>query len=209
MMMSLRSSLDDGFDVLAEAVAAVARKAHARGWVPATSGNFSAVLQREPLRLAITAMGADKERITAAQVVEIDGAGERLRGSGAPSAETPLHLAIVATRGAGAVVHTHSRWATLLSLTHERGVALEGYELLKALRGITTHEHREWLEVVENRQDWAAARPEIEATLRGHTPAHGFLIRGHGLYTWGEDLAEAWRHLETIEFLLEVEGRRR
>jgi methylthioribulose-1-phosphate dehydratase len=37
---------------------------------------------------------------------------------------------------------------------------------------------------------------------------HGFLIRGCGLYTWGRDLDEARRHVESFEFLFEVVGRR-
>jgi methylthioribulose-1-phosphate dehydratase len=45
--------------------------------------------------------------------------------------------------------------------------------------------------------------------LRLRTDAHGFLIRSHGLYTWGRDLAEANRQLEILEFLLEVTARKR
>ena len=75
--------------------------------------------------------------------------------------------------------------------------------------GWRTHEHREWLPILENTQDWAAAAPGVEAMLAEHPDAHGFLIRRHGLYTWGRDLAEAKRHLETLEFLFEVMGRKR
>jgi methylthioribulose-1-phosphate dehydratase len=45
--------------------------------------------------------------------------------------------------------------------------------------------------------------------LAAHPDAHGFLIRRHGLYTWGQDLAEAKRHLETLEFLFEAIERKR
>ena len=60
---------------LAGRIAELGRQAHHRGWVLGTSGNFSAVLSREPLRLAITASGADKGRLEPAQVLEIDGDG--------------------------------------------------------------------------------------------------------------------------------------
>jgi methylthioribulose-1-phosphate dehydratase len=30
------------------------------------------------------------------------------------------------------------------------------------------------------------------------------LLKAHGLYTWGADVAEARRHVEILEFLLEV-----
>jgi methylthioribulose-1-phosphate dehydratase len=79
--------------------------------------------------------------------------------------------------------------------------------MLKGLAGVTTHEHREWIPILHNTQDWTAAAPAVEALLRDRPEAHAFLIRGHGLYTWGRDLMEARRHLEVLEFLLEVVGR--
>jgi methylthioribulose-1-phosphate dehydratase len=197
---------------LAEAAVRLAElgpELHARGWVLGTSGNFSAVLSREPLRLAITPSGVDKGRIDPAQVLAVDSAGAPVAGGGRPSDETRLHLAVVAARGAGAVVHTHSVWATLLSEAHagEKGLAIEGYEMLKGLDGVATHEHREWIPILDNSQDWRAAAPALEALLRARPETHAFLIRGHGLYTWGRDLAQARRHVEVLEFLLEVVGR--
>ena len=201
-----------GFDALAVQLAEVGRLCYARGWALGTSGNFSAVTGTAPLTLAITPSGIDKGLLEPAQIVEIDGRGRVLRGSGRPSAETALHLAIVRSRGAGAVLHTHSVWSTILSDGVEDaagGLAIEGYEMLKGLDGIRTHEHREWLPIVENTQDWAVAAPRIEATLREHPEVHGFLIRRHGLYTWGQDLAAARRQLEILEFLFEAMGRKR
>jgi len=194
---------------LAGRIAELGRQAHHRGWVLGTSGNFSAVVSREPLRLAITASGVDKGRLGPAQILEIDGEGRAVGGSGRPSAETSLHLAVVRERGAGAVLHTHSPWSTLLSDAHAGagGLAIEGYEMLKGLDGVATHEHREWLPIVENTQDWSAGAAEVESRLRQRPDAHGLLIRRHGLYTWGRDFDEAVRHLEVLEFLLEVVGR--
>ena len=193
----------------ARRLAEVGRHAHGRGWALGTSGNFSAVLGEAPLRLAITSSGRDKGRLSAEEILEIGGDGAVLSGSGRPSAETSLHLAIVRARGAGAVLHTHSLWSTLLSEAHAGagGLAVEGYEMLKGLAGVATHVHREWLPIVDNSQDWEAEAPALEARLRRDTASHGFLIRRHGLYTWGRDLDEAARHLEVLEFLLEAVGR--
>jgi len=204
-----RSAPHSVYDELAGRIAELGRQAHHRGWVLGTSGNFSAVVSRDPLRLAITASGVDKGRLGPAQVLEIDGEGRAVRGGGRPSAETSLHLAIVRARGAGAVLHTHSPWSTLLSDAHAGagGLAIEGYEMLKGLDGVATHEHREWLPIVENTQDWSAGAAGVEAVLRQRPDAHGLLIRRHGLYTWGRDFDEAVRHLEVLEFLLEVVGR--
>lgn len=194
----------------AAALADLGRRAHARGWALGTSGNFSAVIAAEPLRVAITRSGVDKGQLAAGHILEIDERGAATTpAAGRPSAETALHLAIVAARGAGAVVHTHSLWSTLLSDAHaaQGGLALEGYEMLKGLRGVTTHEHREWLPIVENSQDWEREAARVRTVLDAHPEAHGFLIRRHGMYTWGRDVDEAARHLEVLEFLLEAVGR--
>src|SRR5213078_2605842 len=117
---------------------------YARGWAFGTSGNFSAVVQRDPVTLAITTSGVDKGLLEPGQIVAIDGGGRVLRGSGKPSAEATLHLAIARARRAGALLHTHSVWSTILSDT---GVVVfkqkTAYEMLKGLDGVHTHEHQE------------------------------------------------------------------
>jgi len=198
------------FAELAAQLAEIGRDCYARGWALGTSGNFSAVVNRDPLRLAITTSGVDKGTLSSGAIVEIDEHGKVVAGSGRPSAEASLHLAIARGRGAGAVLHTHSIWSTILSdAATEDGLAVEGYEMLKGLDGVGTHEHREWLPILDNTQDWAAAVPQVEEMLAEQPAAHGFLIRRHGLYTWGRDLAAAKRHVEILEFLFEVMGRKR
>jgi methylthioribulose-1-phosphate dehydratase len=199
------------FRGLAEALAATGREFYSRGWVQGTSGNFSAVVSREPLRLAVTSTGLDKSTLAAGQFLEIDDAGRVLRGDGRPSSEVSIHVAAVRERGAGAVLHTHSVWNTILSeaLAAEGGIAFEGFEMLKGLDGVRTHVHREWLPILDNSQDMAALGKIVTATLKQYPGAHGLLLRRHGLYTWGRDLAEAKRHVEILEFLMEVLGRTR
>jgi methylthioribulose-1-phosphate dehydratase len=184
---------------------------HRRGWMLGTSGNLSTVLSREPLRVAITASSIDKGRMNPRQILEVDGNGRMLQGvEGRPSAETLLHLEVVRSTGAGAVMHTHSVWTTVLSDVHhgQGGFGIEGYEMLKGLEGIQTHEHREWIPVVENSQDMAALALKAQSLLADHPKTHGLLVRRHGMYTWGKDLATAARHVEILEFLMEAVGRR-
>jgi len=197
------------FCELAALLAALGRDFYRRGWALGTSGNFSAVASREPLRLAITRSGVDKGVLTADHILQIDANGEAAERVGRPSAETMLHLTVVRVRGANAVLHTHSVWSTIVSEAYagEGGVSIEGYEMLKGLAGVHTHEHREWLPIIENSQDAAALARAVEETLKQCPDSHGFLLRRHGLYTWGQDLAEAKRHVEILEFLLEVIGR--
>lgn len=191
-------------------LAGLGREYHARGWALGTSGNYSAVVRKEPLRLLITSSGLDKSRLTAASFLEIDGEGRVVAGKGRPSAETMLHLAVARACGAGAVLHTHSVWNTLVSERHQQegGVAISGYEMLKGLEGVKTHQHREWVPIFENDQDIPALASKVTAALERQAGIHGFLLGGHGLYTWGVDLAQARRHVEIFEFLLELSGRR-
>jgi methylthioribulose-1-phosphate dehydratase len=186
------------------------RDFHARGWVLGTSGNFSAVVSRSPLRLVITASSISKGDIRPEDVLAIgaDGAPVGKRG-GRPSAETALHVAIARTRKAGAVLHTHSVWSTMLSELHgaEGGLRLSGFEMLKGLEGVRTHQHTEWLPIFDNDQDMTALAGRVAEMLEQSPSVHGFLLRGHGLYTWGDDLAQARRHVEILEFLLETSGR--
>lgn len=200
----------DGLEEIAAGLAAVARGFHARGWLLGTSGNLSAVVQREPLMIAMSPSGIDKGELRPEQVLSID-QNARVVGQdgGKPSDESLLHIRIVKERGAGAVLHTHSVWNTILSDVYatDGGIKIEGYEMLKGLQGVRTHEHAEWLPIVENSQDMASLADTIGETLNKHKDAHGFLLRRHGLYSWGNNLAEAKRHIEILEFLLETIGR--
>jgi methylthioribulose-1-phosphate dehydratase len=195
---------------LAAKLAAFGREFHARRWAFGTSGNYSAVLQRQPLRLLITSSGLDKSALSPKDFLEIDQRATVLRGTGKPSAETFLHLAVIRARNAGSVLHTHSVWSTLLSERYEPqgGLAISGYEMLKGLEGVKTHQHREWIPIFANDQDIPSLATRVEAELNRDPGSHGFLLGGHGLYTWGEDLAQARRHIEILEFVFELIGRR-
>lgn len=185
------------------------RDFYGRGWMLGTSGNLSARVGSEPLLLAITASGAPKGAMTPDHILQVDGFGNLILGEGRPSDETELHLTVVRTRQAGSVLHTHSVWSTLLSDAFaDRGsLPIEGFEMLKGLSGVSTHEHSETVPIIENSQDMEALSLALEASLMKYPDAHAVLLRRHGLYTWGRDLPEARRHVEILEFLFEVIGR--
>jgi methylthioribulose-1-phosphate dehydratase len=194
----------------AESLCATARWCYTQGWVPATSGNFS-VRDRESGRILVTASGLDKGTLTPAGLIEVDLEGSVLAGDGRPSAETGLHLVIYKARpAAGAILHVHTVWNTLLSGMHEgEGQAIiSGYELLKGLSGVDTHMHVEQVPILKNSQDYAELTVQLAGVLTEYPESHGVLLSRHGLYTWGESVADARRHLEALEFLFEVEARR-
>jgi methylthioribulose-1-phosphate dehydratase len=195
---------------VAEQLAAVGRRFDARDWVLGTSGNFSVVRQRDPLRLVMTRSGIAKGMLSREGIVEVDADGRALQPDrGRPSAEALLHIEIANARGAGAVLHTHSIWSTVLSDRHAPagGLGIAGYEMLKGLEGISTHEHREWIPILENDQDMTRLAGRVRQVLHDEPACHAFLLRRHGLYTWGETLPQAVRHVEILEFLLEAVGR--
>jgi methylthioribulose-1-phosphate dehydratase len=211
-------SLGGGLRGRAEELCRVAGRFAERGWVPATSGNFSfCVREGGRERVFVTGSGLDKGDLRPDELLEVRFGGANGReyavvtGSGKPSAETSLHGVIYRVRpGAGAIVHGHSIWNTLLSgkFAGDGALVLEGYELLKALSGVRTHAHREVVPVLGNTQDYAEMGERLGEALVAHPDAHGVLLERHGLYTWGQTMADAWRQAEALEFLFEVEGRR-
>lgn len=212
----------DLLESVAASLCATARWCYGRGWAPATSGNFSVRLPDAPeAGILITPSGLDKGNVTPADLIRVDedgsvvggrvGDGLFVAGSGKPSAEVGLHLAIYHGRPqAGAILHVHTVWNTLLSAHYaSRAYApLEGYEILKGLAGVTTHAHLERVPILENSQDYAELCRNMARALDEFPRAHGVLLSRHGLYTWGQSVPEARRHLEALEFLFEVEGRR-
>jgi methylthioribulose-1-phosphate dehydratase len=204
---------------------AIGREFHGRSWSLGTSSNYSAVTSRAPLELLITVSGKDKSALGRDDFVRVDADGRPADGSGKKSsAETLLHCLIaelVPSLGGlpvGAVLHTHSVWSTLLSRADlVRGsLRIEGYEMLKGLEGIGTHDTSEEVPIFANSQDMIELSGQIRERFATadwsdprRPPLHGFLLSGHGLYTWGRDLAEARRHIEIHEFLFEVVARSR
>jgi len=186
-------------------IIAVGRRLDARGLAAATSGNYS--LRVSDDRIAITVSGSHKGRLRAADVMLVDGDGCAL-DERTPSAETPLHMQLYRLYPrVQAVLHVHSVAAVALTsglpeITH---LALQGYEMLKALPGVTTHETRVDIPVFDNSQDIPALGRSIAARLAGEPPPPGYLIRGHGLNAWGGSLDEAERVLEALEHLLTCE----
>ena len=205
----------------ASALIGIGREFHRRGWSLGTSSNYSVVASRDPLELLVTASGKDKSALGEEDFLRVDGNGGLLAGEGPgkASAETMLHCMIASVLPwVGGILHTHSVWGTILSrIDLPRGsLRIEGYEMLKGLSGIETHETAEEVPIFANSQRIDALADQIRLRFLSpewgegsRPPFHGFLLAGHGLYTWGRDLAEARRQIEIFEFLFEVVARSR
>ena len=190
----------------ARTIAETGRDLAALGWTPATSSNFS--MRLDATHAAVTISGRDKGRLSGEDVMVVDFEGNAVATDAKPSAETALHTQIYRRfADAGAVLHTHSRTQTVASrLFAARGVIrFEGWELQKAISGVTTHESTLDVPVFPNTQDMNVLVHQVDAWLDAGKPLHGYLIDGHGIYTWGKDMQETRRHLEAFEFLLACE----
>ncbi len=203
LMGNIPLGSDDPAVALCDAISFIAN----RGWAPGTGGNFSVVVSEKPLQLLVTRSGVDKHSVSPEELLLINRAGKVLNSRAKPSAETLLHTMIARVTGASCILHTHTIWNTVVS-SRELGSELEltGFEMLKGLQGVKTHEHVEKVPVFENSQDIPSLARRISARMKRQPDMHGFLLRGHGLYTWGSSVAEARRHVEIFEFLFEVYG---
>jgi methylthioribulose-1-phosphate dehydratase len=175
-----------------------------KGWTPATSSNFSQRLDNN--YCAITVSGKHKGKLIPDDIMVVDLEGKP-QDDKKPSAETLLHTSLYAWNpDIGAVLHTHSLNSTLITLLTENSLwRLEGYELLKAFNGISSHESAIAMPIFANTQDIASLADEVLEYLNKKIPCWGYLIRGHGVYTWGKDMAETRKHLEAIEYLIQCE----
>lgn len=188
------------FETAAAGVVEMARYAGSRGWVPATSGNFS--VRMDDRLAAVTATGADKANLTNDQVIAAEISGAKHPRA---SAEAPLHLVrYAADPRIGAIAHIHSLPATLLSRRHEDSgyLTLEGWELLKAFAGVKTHETAIQIPILPNDQDTDRLAALFEERSDPESLCPGYLIAGHGLYVWGAGVKDTLRHMEAFDFLL-------
>ena len=178
---------------------------YARGWSPATSSNYSTRLSASQALLTVS--GKHKGQLGPDDVLATDLAGNSLEPGKKPSAETLLHTQLYSWRPEiGAVLHTHSVNATVLSrLTPGDSIEFEDYELQKAFSGVSTHESRVRVPIFDNDQDIARLAAKVQPWLEAHPDCVGYLIRGHGLYTWGARMSDALRQIEAFEFLFECE----
>lgn len=176
---------------------------HRRGWVPATGGNFSSRL--DGATMLITASGCHKGELTPADFLVADFNGKPIDSPRKASYETLLHCQLYKMDGGiGSVLHTHSIANTVLSMQRD-AIRLSGYELLKVLPGITTHDVSVDVPVFENDQDIARLAATVDAQLRRQAGAAAYVIRGHGLYAWGDTIAQARWRVEALEFMFECE----
>ncbi len=190
---------------LSEQIIQAGQFLYARGWSPATSSNYSARLS--PQDVLLTVSGKHKGQLEEDDILATDLQAQSLETNKKPSAEALLHIQLYNWQPSiQAVLHTHSVNATVLSRI-EPAAQIEfcGYELQKAFNGINSHEQPLLVPIFANDQNIARLAEQVQRWLDSHPDCQGYLIRGHGLYTWGASMQDALRQIEAFEFLLECE----
>ncbi len=193
------------FEEARQVLAETGRQLYHRGWSPATSSNYSLRIGAEAA--AITVSGKHKGTLRPEDIMAVDLDGTPLT-AGKPSAETLLHCGLYRRRvEIGAVLHTHSMAATVLSRARSNAETLvfADYEIQKAFPGITTHDCELAIPVVDNSQDIPGLAARIDERISPSDECWAYIIRGHGIYAWGRDLQDCLRHLEALEYLLACE----
>jgi methylthioribulose-1-phosphate dehydratase len=188
-------------------LAAVARSFYDRGWMWGTAGNLS--LRLPDGSFWITASGKAKGRLTTADFLRIAPGGqvmEQGRPDDRPSAETSLHDAIYHLfPEVRACFHIHSIAgnvaARLTDGDNEGDLRLPPLEMLKGL-GVWVQDPSVSLAVLPNHLHVPRIAEELLARFAAAPPqVPGFLIRDHGLTTWGRDAEAALHHVELFEYL--------
>jgi methylthioribulose-1-phosphate dehydratase len=174
-----------------------------RQWCLATSGNFSVRVGVN--HCMITQSGKEKSRLSPDDLMICDLHGAAVDQTLKPSDETPLHSCLYKLDpGIGAVLHTHSVTATVLSRASGAELTMTGFEMQKAFAGIRSHQESIDIVIFDNDQDMQALANKLaKAWTDDRLEVPGFLIRGHGLTAWGKDIASAQQHVEGFEFLFQ------
>ncbi|HEY4221257.1 MAG TPA: methylthioribulose 1-phosphate dehydratase, partial [Myxococcota bacterium] len=190
-------------------ICALGRRFYELGWVSGTGGGISIKLGE---RVYMAPSGVQKELLTPETIFALDvsrgGDGEVVGGPPASSGFTvsqcrPLFLAAMKLRGAGAVIHTHSKRALLATLAFDREVVLTKLEMMKGLRGVG-YDDTHAIPIIDNTAHECDLADSLSAAIEKYPQAHAVLVKRHGMYVWGADWREAKRHAECYDYLLDV-----
>ena len=183
-------------------ICTLGRSFYALGWVSGTGGGISVRLGD---RVFMAPSGVQKEAMSPEMIFELDRRGEIVSGPPrewglAVSQCRPLFLAAYDQRGAGAVIHSHSRHALLATLISGEVFRCTRLEMMKGIDGVGYHDVLE-VPIIENTAHECDLADALGAAITAYPRAHAVLVRRHGVYVWGRDWIEAKRHAECYDYL--------
>ena len=189
-------------------LATLVRVMNSLGHNPATSGNYSLRSKTRPEIALVSESGIDKSKFTEDNFLPLYFETRKMHpdysDSGRKSSdETDIHLSLYQITNANCVLHSHLLDSILFAdLFKDLPYAtIEGLELLKGFKGIKTHDLKINIPCFDNTQDIALLAEQIKPSILSQKNNYGLLLRGHGVYVWGESVEEAKRHLEVFEYI--------
>lgn len=185
------------------------RQFYAQGWVSGTGGGISV---RRGDRIFMAPSGVQKERLRPEDLFELDLEGNVVARPADPglklSACAPLFLNAYRLRDAGAVLHSHSLNAMLVTLICGEAFRCTHLEMMKGIRGTGYHDTLV-VPVIENTAHECDLADAMADAMRAHPGSDAVLVRRHGVYVWGRDWAEAKTQAECYDYLFEAAVRMR
>ena len=173
-----------------------------RGWAAGTAGNFSVCNQGQ---IWISPSGLCKGRLKTAQFIPVSQEGVVLWDVQAKvSEEMPAHLGIHSHLEfpRGVVLHVHP--PKFVELSREYDVLkFEGEEIQKAL-GCQEASDRLTIPLAPNPKRHSFSDLSSQVGKWWHADANMLCVRGHGMWTWGEDPFQALNRVEALEHLCEI-----
>lgn len=186
-------------------LAELIRSFNQRGWAPATSTNYSFIDAEN--QIWISKSGKHKGEFTESDFMTIDNKGLGLGDFTGikPSDETKIHLWIYRNfKQAKVILHSHGIYPVLLSFMAKPSFRVQGYELQKGFNGCQNHLDNLAIPIMINQQNMDLLCMELDQRLN-EIKQYCFIIEGHGTYAWGENIFDAQRHLETLDYLCQSE----
>jgi len=185
------------------------RQLYGMGWVSGTGGGISI---REGDRIYMAPSGVQKERLAPEDLFVLDAEGEVLEAPADDglkvSACAPLFFNAFRLRGAGAVLHSHSIHAMLVTLLFDRELRVTHLEMMKGITGTGFHDELV-VPIIENTAHEGDLAESMAEAIEAHPDSHAVLVRRHGVYVWGDDWVRAKTHAECYDYLFEAAVRMR
>ncbi len=175
----------------------ISRILYSKGFILATDGNLSALLDNG--NILITPTGKRKEKLEEDDLVIIDRNGKVVAGKNEPSSEIYMHLWVYNEReDIRAVIHAHPPYSTAYSFVMPREYAPQLAETRELVGKIAFVPYRE----PGSRELAGEVREKISDSL-------ALILHKHGVLVSGYDLWDAFSRLERLEFEMKVRMLRR
>lgn len=189
-------------------LATLVRVMNTQGHNPATSGNYSLRSKINSEIALVSESGIDKSKFTEENFLPLNYNSRQILESHTntgrkSSDETDIHLSIYQITRANCVLHSHMLDSLLFAdlFPDKEFATIKNLELLKGFNGIQTHELEIHIPIFNNTQDIKNLAEKIKPAILSQPNSFGLLLRGHGVYVWGESVEEAKRHLEVFEYI--------